>query len=64
VGLEYLFSLPSLNHMCNVLLFTPMATTRDCIVVLCKGILVTYERPTSTLLSPRILWFPRYNIDW
>jgi hypothetical protein len=54
--LEWRRSSPSLNHLCRVLFFTPMACARDRIVLLlCKGTLRISDRSTCIFLRPHFL---------
>ena len=51
---EWRRSRPSLNHLCRVLFFIPIALARDCIVILlCKGTLRTSDRSIYILLRPQ-----------
>jgi hypothetical protein len=52
--LEWRHSRPSLNHLCRVLFFTPIALARDHIVLLlCKGTPRTSDRSICILLRPQ-----------
>jgi len=56
--LEWRRSSPFLNHLCRVLLLTPMAFARDRIVLLlCNGTLRTSNRSICAFLQPLLLGF-------